>query len=136
MDITQIRDVVTQCDVFKGLDDSLIGLLLMTATPVSFSEGDTVYAKGEEAGGTFALIASGKVSAVAGSGYVLNELGPGEIIGEVGTISQQGQRTITIKALGPTEVLQWDIEEIRQKSPELLGKLKELAWKRIKAWTE
>ena len=132
MDINEVRDVFGKCEVFQGMDDSLIGLLLLTANPVSFDEGETIYEKGEAAGGTFALIASGKASAVAQSGFVVNELCTGEIIGEVGTISQQGQRTLTIKALTPTRILQWDIEEVREKSPELIQKLKDLAWKRIK----
>ncbi len=136
MDITEIQDVFLKCEVFKGLDDGLVGLLLMTANPASYAEGELIYSKGDPAGGTFALITSGKVSAIAESGFVLSELGMGEIIGEVGTISQQGQRTITIKALEPTRTLQWNIEEIQLKSPELLDKLKELAWRRIKTCCE
>lgn len=133
MDIDEVRDIFGKCEVFQGLDDSLLGLLLLTAKPVSFDEGEIIYEEGDEAGGTFALIASGKASAVTQSGFVADELCTGEIIGEIGTISQQGQRTITIKALTPTRILEWDIEEVRQKSPELITKLKDLAWKRIKS---
>ena len=136
MDINEVRDVFGKCAVFEGLDDSLLGLLLLTAKPVSFAEGETIYEKGEDSGGTFALIASGKANAISQSGVVVNELCTGEIIGEVGTISQQGQRTITIKALTPTRILEWDIEEVREKSPELITKLKDLAWKRIKTCCE
>ncbi len=44
------------------MDDSLIGLLLLTANPLSFDEGETIHEKGEAAGGTFALIASGRIA--------------------------------------------------------------------------
>jgi len=136
MDIKEIQNAFSKCEVFKGLDPALVGLLIMTGNPASHAEGESIYSKGDPAGGTFALVVSGKVSAVAQSGFAVNELGVGEIIGEVGTISQQGQRTITLKAMEPTRILKWNMGEIREKSPELLAKLKDLAWKRIKTCCE
>ena len=51
-------------------------------------------------------------------------------------ISQHDKRTVTITTIEPTEILEWHIEDIEESSPELLRKLKELAWKRVKYWNE
>ena len=136
MDLETMKTTLKACKLFKGLDESQVDLLAMRANSREFSDGETIYGRGDDSGGTFALIGSGKVSVVAQNGFVLNELGCGEIIGEVGVISQQDKRTVTIKAIEPTEILEWDVKDIEEGSPELLKRLKELAWKRMKYWNE
>jgi len=133
-DVTQAA--LNRCELFKGLDQGQMDLLIMRANSREFSAGETIYASGEESDGTFALISSGRINVVAKSGFVLNELGACEIIGEVGVISQHDKRTVTITAMEPTEILEWHIHDIEEKFPEVLKRLKDLAWKRIKYWNE
>ena len=136
MDSETIKTAFKGCELFEGLDDGQMGVLIIRANSREFSAGATIYERGEESGGTFALIGSGRISVVAQNGFVLNELGPGEIIGEVGVISQQDKRTVTIKTIEPTEILEWQIKDVEEGAPELLKRLKDLAWKRMKYWNE
>ncbi|MBW2610601.1 MAG: cyclic nucleotide-binding domain-containing protein [Deltaproteobacteria bacterium] len=136
MDSDVMRTALKGCELFKGLDQDQMDLLMMSANSREFSAGETVYERGEESGGTFALIGSGRINVVAKDGFVLNELGAGEIIGEVGVISQHDKRTVTITTIEPTEILEWHIQDIEEKFPEVLQRLKDLGWKRIKYWNE
>jgi len=112
MDSDIMKSVLKGCELFEGLDQGQMDLLIMSANSREFSAGETVYERGEESGGTFALIGSGRINVVAKNGFVLNELGAGEIIGEVGVISQHDKRTVTITSIEPTEILEWQIQDI------------------------
>ena len=136
MDSDIMRSALKGCELFEGLDEGQMDLLIMRANSREFSPGKTVYERGEDSGGTFALISSGRINVVAKDGFVLNELGAGEIIGEVGVISQHDKRTVTITTIEPTEILEWYIQDIEEKFPEVLQRLKDLAWKRMKYWNE
>ena len=136
MDSDIMKNALKGCELFEGLDDGQMGLLIMRANSREFAAGETVYERGDDSGGTFALIGSGKISVVAKNGFVVNELGPGEIIGEVGVISQHDKRTVTIRTVEPTAILEWHVKDIEEGSPELLKRLKDLAWKRMKYWNE
>ena len=136
MDSDIMRNALKGCELFEGLDEGQMDLLIMSANSREFYAGETVYERGEDAGGTFALIGSGRINVAAKDGFVLNELGAGEIIGEVGVISQQDKRTVTITSIEPTEILEWHIQDIEEKFPEVLERLKDLAWKRMKYWNE
>ncbi len=136
MDLDVVRTTVKASELFKDLDQTGLELLIAKAGSRQFSVGETVYQKGEEAGDTLALIVSGTVNVVAENGYVLNELGAGEVIGEVGAISQGGKRTVTLTVQEPTVIIEWHIQDIEKSAPELLKPLKDLAWKRIKYWNE
>ena len=136
MDSDVMQTALKGCELFEGLDEGQMDLLIMRANSREFSAGKTVYERGEDSGGTFALISSGRINVVAKDGFVLNELGAGEIIGEVGVISQHDKRTVTITTIEPTEILEWYIQDIEEKFPEVLQRLKDLAWKRMKYWNE
>ena len=136
MDSDIMRSALKGCELFKDLDQGQMDLLIMSANSRAFSAGETIYERGEESGGTFSLIGSGRINVAAKDGFVLNELGAGEIIGEVGVISQQDKRTVTITTIEPTEILEWHIQDIEEKFPEVLERLKDLAWKRMKYWNE
>ncbi len=136
MDFSVVQKALKDCTLFQGMDQGQLGLLAMNAATKQFSMGEIVYQQGDDADGSFALLVSGKLEVITQKGYVLKTLCAGEIIGEVGTISQQGKRTVTVKAVEPATLLQWDIQDIGDTSPSLLKKLKDLAWRRIKDWNE
>ena len=136
MDSDIMRTAIKRCELFEGLEEDQVDFLIMRANSREFSAGETIYERGDDSGGTFALIGSGRINVVAKNGFVLNEFGAGEIIGEVGVISQQDRRTVTITTIEPTEILEWHVKDVEERSPELLQRLKDLAWKRIKYWNE
>ena len=132
MDFSIMQKALNDCSLFGGMDQGQLGLLAMNAQSKEFAAEEYVYRQGDDADGSFALIVSGELEASTPQGYVLKTLRSGEIIGEVGTISQQRRRTVTLKAVEPSTLLQWNIEDIGKTSPSLLKKLKDLAWRRIK----
>ena len=136
MDFNTVRSAISDGSIFRGLDHAELGMLLMTANAREFSSGQDIYSKGEKSEGSFALVVIGKVSVVAESGQILQELGTGEVIGEVGIISPQKKRTLTVRAMEPTAVLEWQFEDIEKKIPKLVKTLKDLAWKRTSNWLE
>ena len=136
MDAESIRNVAKGSELFKDLDPSVVKAFIDRGHITLFSPGEAIYRKGESASGTIGLIASGNVQVVAESGYVVRELGPGEMIGEVGIVSPQGKRTVTLTVAEPTEVMEWQIADVGKTLPELLKRLKDLAWKRFKYYSE
>ena len=135
MDLEATKTIKEECELFRGFDESQLGILIMNSHSKRFSEGDIVYARGEESQSTFCLIVSGSVNIVADSGYVLEELGINQIIGEIGAISPQHKRTVDVIAGEPTAVLEWNLLNIKESLPDLFIKLKDLAWKRISSWS-
>jgi CRP/FNR family transcriptional regulator, cyclic AMP receptor protein len=136
MDIDAVRTVVKKSGLFEDLDPAALEALVAKAGARRFSPGDAIYHKGEASGGTMALVASGKVHVVAENGYVVRELGPGEMIGEVGAVGCGGKRTVTLTAGETTEIIEWHVEDVGEVSPEFMKRLKDLAWKRIKYYSE
>ena len=59
MDSDTMKTALKKCELFEGLDEGQIGVLFMKANSRDFSAGETVYERGDDSGGTFALVASG-----------------------------------------------------------------------------
>ena len=68
------------------------------------------------------------------SGQILQTFGPNEIIGEIGTISPQHRRTITLSAATAVDLFEWDFKAIEKELPELFPRLRDLAKKRALRW--
>jgi hypothetical protein len=54
----------------------------------------------------------------------------------VGTVNREGKRTVTLTAIEPTEIIDWHIDDLEGISPEFINRLKDLAWKRLKYYSE
>ncbi len=127
MDQETVHHTVKSCAVFNAYDNRHINFLINNGQLKSFPEDQTIYQKGETASGTFCLIVSGNVNVISDQDEILNTIGPGNIIGEIGTISPQEKRTITVKTAEPLEVVEWDLETIQKEVPGLYEKLRDLA---------
>jgi CRP-like cAMP-binding protein len=136
MDKTVAQTALKASEVFNNFEEDQLGLLNESGQTRRFSKGEDIYEKGSESHGTFCLIVSGSVEIVSENGQILQRMGANEVIGEVGTISPQNKRTITVRATEPVEALEWDLASIEDNFPELLKRLKDLAWKRITNWYE
>jgi len=134
MDITTVHQAIRRCEIFGGLDEAHIDFLVKNGQPKNFPEGSTIYQKGEPADGTFCLLVSGNVNIISERSEELYSIGAGSILGEIGTISPQTKRTITVRAAVPVEVVEWDFEEIEKELPELFEKLRDLARERTLNW--
>ncbi|MDQ3036318.1 MAG: cyclic nucleotide-binding domain-containing protein [Myxococcota bacterium] len=101
----------------------------------TFQVGDVLVTQGEEAAGLF-LIASGSVRVSSkdadGDRIVLAELGPGDVVGEIGLVLRR-PATATVTASHPTITLhlpRTQFQETIREHPALLAELYELAAKR------
>ena len=136
MDLDTLRTVMKKNALFQDLSPNDLEVLAARAGERQFSPGEVIYHKGEVSAGKMALIVSGKVQVVAENGYVVRELGPGELIGEVGTVSREHKRTVTLGVVEPTQTIEWNIDDVEGISPEFMKRLKDLAWKRLKYYSE
>ena len=134
MEVDEARKALNRCSIFNGFDDAQLDFLIKNARVRHFAEETTIYAKGEEASGTFCLMVSGKANIISDSGQILQTFGPNEIIGEIGTISPQHRRTITLSAASAVELFEWDFKAIEKELPELFPRLRDLARKRALRW--
>ena len=73
---------------------------------------------------------------MAQTGRKIRTMGHGEIIGEIGATSPQNKRTITVRTLEPTLMMEWEIKHIGTRWPALLKKLKDQAWKHLAQYYE
>jgi len=136
MDMNAVRTVMKGNALFQDLDSKDLEILMTRAAERHFSPGDVIYRKGELSEGEMALIVSGRVQVVAENGYVVREMGAGELIGEVGTICREGKRTVTLGVVEPTRIIAWHINGLEGISSDFLKRLKDLAWKRLKYHSE
>ncbi len=136
MEASEIKDIAKKCEIFKTLDEEEFDLLLFYGELKEFASGAAIYKTGETAERTFCLILSGGVEIVTQSGHGIRKMGPGEIIGEIGATSPQNKRTVTVRALEPTLLLEWDIKHIGTRWPVLSKKLKDQAWKHLAQYYE
>lgn len=136
MEASEIKDIAKKCVIFETLDDEEFDLLLFYGELKDFSTGATVYKTGETAEGTFCLILSGAVEIATQTGRRIRKMGASEIIGEIGATSPQDKRTVNVRTLEPTPLLEWEIKHIGTRWPALLKKLKDQAWKHLAQYYE
>ena len=136
MDFNKAVSAMMSCDLFNELSEGELGSLLMRATTRSCEAGKAVYEKHQKSGSSFALIADGCANILGDDGAVLETVGPNNIIGEIGPISPQKKRTFRVEACGDVELLEWYLSDIEEKYPDVLKKLRDLAWHRITQWRE
>ena len=102
----------------------------------AFAEGDTIYIKGEPSNDRFGLILSGSVHIVTKDGEVFKVVSSGDVIGEIALSDPNHKRTMTVEAATATEILEWDVNHIKQEVPGLWKNLVKLAWEHMREYYE
>lgn len=137
MDINHIMPVVKKCKLFSGLDESQLDTLVFLAYTKQFSEGDAIYTKGQASNNRFCMIISGGANIVSRDGDIVKVVGIGQVIGEIALSDPNRKRTVTVTAAGSTEVLEWDINHIKEEElPGVRKKLVKLAWEHMREYYE
>ena len=102
--------------VFPDLAGPALESLAERAEKVSYSDGDTIVAEGDDAN-RFYVIAQGEVAVTRrtseGEQIELATLGPGQFFGEVGLLAET-RRTATVRAIGDVELLALSWHEFQQ----------------------
>jgi alkyl hydroperoxide reductase subunit AhpC len=102
--------------VFPDLAGPALESLAERAEKLSYSDGDTIVAEGDDAN-RFYVIAQGEVAVTRrtseGGQIELATLGPGQFFGEVGLLAET-RRTATVRAIGDVELLALSWHEFQQ----------------------
>jgi alkyl hydroperoxide reductase subunit AhpC len=102
--------------VFPELAGPALESLAHGADKVSYSDGDTIVAEGEDAN-RFYVIAQGEVAVTRrtpeGEEIELATLSPGQFFGEVGILAET-RRTATVRAIGDVELLALSWQEFQE----------------------
>lgn len=114
---TSATVALSQTELFSTLSADEVAAVVASARRCVFPHGSTLMREGE-ASDTFHVILRGRVRVERrhpelGTVVVLAELGPGEIVGELGVLFQQ-QRSATVEAIEDTETLEWDAASLRE----------------------
>jgi CRP-like cAMP-binding protein len=123
MDIQSVLRVLQKSILSKELTDIQIQELLLFATPKSFAKGDVVYTRGGTSDNTFCLILSGSVHIIDKEKGLVAVRKSGEVIGELALFVPGHQRTFSVQAMEPVELLEWNIQFLGKLLPILKQKL-------------
>lgn len=122
MDVARLKSI----DVFADLGDEAMHTLATFASEVSVPAGKELVREGDY---SYDLLAIEEGTAkVERAGEHLADLGPGDVIGEMGVL-ERAQRTATVTATSAMVLVtmdRWDVKRLAKKSPQVVDQLKEL----------
>ncbi|MBI5106106.1 MAG: cyclic nucleotide-binding domain-containing protein [Solirubrobacterales bacterium] len=112
--------------VFSDLDDEALGHIAALAAEVSVPAGKELVREGDY---SYDLLAIEEGTArVERGGEHLADLGPGDVIGEMGVL-ERDQRNATVVATSPMLLMtltSWDIRKLRKSAPSVVEHLRDL----------
>jgi CRP/FNR family cyclic AMP-dependent transcriptional regulator len=116
--------------VFADLDDAGRDAIAKLAAEVSVPEGKELVREGDY---SYDLIAIEEGTAsVHRDDEKIAELGPGDVVGEVGVL-QREQRNASVTATSPMMLVTltgWDVRKLRKQAPEAVERLQQLVAER------
>jgi CRP-like cAMP-binding protein len=127
MDTNVAMKMLKNCEQFKKLKKAELDKLFSIATKKQFAMNDTIYKKGEPSNDKFCMIVSGSVKIVKKDGNILRLMSNSQVIGEIAVSDSHHTRTVTVVAAESTEVLEWDVNYIKEKMPNAWKNLIKLA---------
>jgi CRP-like cAMP-binding protein len=120
MDATRLKRI----PVFSDLSDDALSKIAALAAEVSVPEGKELVREGDYSYDVLA-IEEGTASVTRG-GDVIADLGPGDVIGEMGVL-ERSQRNATVVATSSmllVTLTSWDIRKLRKSTPEVVEHLR------------
>ncbi len=122
MDADRLKSI----PVFAGLDPAAAGAVARLAAEVSVPAGREFVREGDYSYDLLA-IEEGTAEVTRSGGHVA-DLGPGDIVGEIGVVDKS-TRNATVTATSPMVLVtldRWDVKRLSKQSPEVLEHLKTL----------
>jgi CRP-like cAMP-binding protein len=116
--------------IFSGLDDDSREAVSKLAAEVSVPEGKELVREGDY---SYDLIAIEEGTAKVHHGdETIAELGPGDVVGEMGVLERQ-QRNASVTATSPMMLVTltgWDVRKLRKQAPEAVRALEDVVRER------
>ena len=126
MDAARLKRI----SIFADLDDEALGHIAALAAEVSVPAGKELVREGDY---SYDMLAIEEGTAkVERGGDQIAELGPGDVIGEMGVL-ERDQRTATVTATSPmllATLTSWDIRKLRKSAPDAVEHLRALVERR------
>ena len=116
--------------VFSDLDDEALGHVSALAAEVSVPDGKELVREGDYSYDV--LVIEEGTARVERGGEHIADLGPGDIIGEMGVLERH-QRNATVVATSPMLLMtltSWDIRRLKKTAPEVVDHLRSLVEQR------
>ena len=116
--------------VFADLDDEEIGHIASLAAEVSVPEGKELVREGDYSYDVLAIEEG--TARVERNGQHLGDVGPGDVVGEMGVL-ERSQRNATVIATSPmllVTLTSWDIRRLRKSAPKAVEHLREIVAQR------
>ena len=133
------RAALAGLELFEGVADTVIDRMAVAARPFSLAAGEYLFREGDE-GDFISLIENGRVDALlrlpGGRELEVQPVGPGELIGEMGVLSQRPRR-ISVRAAEDTAGWSFSLADLGRlgaaEQPEVARRLGRLALERLRA---
>lgn len=126
MDAARLKRI----SVFSDLDDEALGHIAALAAEVSVPAGKELVREGDY---SYDMLAIEEGTAkVERGGEQIAELGPGDVIGEMGVLEKH-QRNATVVATSPmllATLTSWDVRKLRKTAPQAVDHLRALVEQR------
>ena len=122
MDAARLKNI----SVFADLDDGTLDTIATLASEVSVPAGKELVREGDFSYDLLAIEEG--TAAVTRGGETLADLGPGDIIGEMGVL-ERSQRNATVTATSPMLLValdRWDVKKLAKQAPTAMEQLKAL----------
>lgn len=126
MDTSRLKRI----PVFADLSEDDLSHIAALAAEVSVPEGKELVREGDYSYDVLAIEEG--TARVERGGDLVAELGPGDVIGEMGVL-ERSQRSATVVATSPMLLMtltSWDIRKLRKSSPDVVEHLRELVERR------
>ena len=120
MDTQRLKNV----PIFAGLSDEALGHIAALAAEVSVPEGKELVREGDYSYDVLAIEEG--TARVTRGGEAIADLGPGDVIGEMGVL-ERDQRNATVIATSPMMLMTltgWDIKRLEKTEPEVVAHLR------------
>ena len=126
MDASRLKRI----PVFADLDDEALSHIAALAAEVSVPEGKELVREGDYSYDVLAIEEG--TATVERGGEKLADLGPGDVIGEMGVLERH-QRNATVVATSPMLLMtltSWDIRKLRKTAPAVVDHMRQLVEQR------
>lgn len=110
------REVLVNCPLFRGMSQFDVKKVVVLSNIQEFQPGETIIEQGTVSRGMFVVLKGhGDVSIARDDiNLTIDEIGPGDIVGEIGFSGTDVERTATVKARDPMTVVRLDAESAKK----------------------